>query len=299
MDVAITGASGLIGRALSASLQSDGHRVLRFQRGGVTAGDTIGWDPDAGRIDAPALEGLDAVVHLAGEGIGEHRWTDEQKRRIRDSRVRGTAVLAAAVASRERRPHVLVSGSAVGYYGDRGSEVLTEESAPGNDFLAQLCVDWEAETAPATEAGVRTVLTRTGIVLDAHGGALQRMLLPFKLGLGGRQGSGTQWMSWIALADEVGAIRFAIENDAVSGPTNLVAPNPVTNAEFAATLGRALHRPTFLPTPLLPLKLRFGAELVDTLLMVSQRVAPAQLEAAGYQFRFDSLEAALRAVVRT
>ena len=299
MDVAITGASGLIGRALSASLQSDGHRVLRFQRGGVTAGDTIGWDPDGGRIDAPALEGLDAVVHLAGEGIGEHRWTDEQKRRIRDSRVRGTAVLAAAVASRERRPHVLLSGSAVGYYGDRDSEVLTEESAPGDDFLAQLCVAWEAETAPATEAGVRTVLTRTGIVLDAHGGALQRMLLPFKLGLGGRQGSGKQWMSWIALADEVGAIRFAIENDALSGPTNLVAPNPVTNAEFAATLGRALHRPTFLPTPLLPLKLRFGAELVDTLLMVSQRVAPAQLEAAGYQFRFDSLEAALRAVVRT
>jgi uncharacterized protein (TIGR01777 family) len=298
MDVAITGASGLIGRALSASLQTDGHRVLRFQRGGVTAGDTIGWDPDAGRIDAPALEGLDAVVHLAGEGIGEHRWTDEQKRRIRDSRVRGTAVLAAAVASREHRPHVLVSGSAVGYYGDRDGEVLTEESAPGDDFLAQLCVAWEAETAPATEAGVRTVLTRTGIVLDAHGGALQRMLLPFKLGLGGRQGSGKQWMSWIALADEVGAIRFAIENDALSGPTNLVAPNPVTNAEFAATLGRALHRPTFLPTPLLPLKLRFGAELVDTLLMVSQRVAPAQLEAAGYQFRFDSLEAALRAVVR-
>lgn len=299
MDVAITGASGLIGRALSASLQSDGHRVLRFQRGGVTAGDTIGWDADAGRIDAPALEGLDAIVHLAGEGIGEHRWTAEQKRRIRDSRVRGTAVLAAAVASRERRPHVLVSGSAVGYYGDRDSEVLTEESAPGDDFLAQLCVAWEAETAPATEAGVRTVLTRTGIVLDAHGGALQRMLLPFKLGLGGRQGSGKQWMSWIALADEVGAIRFAIENDAVSGPTNLVAPNPVTNAEFAATLGRALHRPTFLPTPLLPLKLRFGAELVDTLLMVSQRVAPAQLEAAGYQFRFDSLEAALRAVLRS
>jgi uncharacterized protein (TIGR01777 family) len=299
MDVAITGASGLIGRALSTSLRSDGHRVLRFQRGGVTAGDTIGWDPDAGRIDAPALEGVDAVVHLAGEGIGEHRWTEQQKRRIRDSRVRGTAVLAAAVASRERRPHVLVSGSAVGYYGDRSSEVLTEESAPGDDYLARVCVAWEAETAPATEAGVRTVLTRTGIVLDAHGGALQRMLLPFKLGLGGRQGSGKQWMSWIALADEVDAIRFAIENDALSGPVNLVAPNPVTNAEFAATLGRELHRPAFLPTPLLPLKLRFGAELVETLLLVSQRVAPAQLQAAGYQYRFESLDAALRAVVRT
>jgi uncharacterized protein (TIGR01777 family) len=299
MDVAITGASGLIGRALSSSLRSDGHRVLRFQRGGVTAGDTIGWDPEAGRIDAPALEGLDAVVHLAGEGIAEHRWTDEQKRRIHDSRVRGTAVLAAAVASRERRPHVLVSGSAVGYYGDRGDEVLTEDSAPGTDFLAQSCVAWEAEAAPAVVAGVRTVFIRTGIVLDAHGGALKQMLLPFKLGVGGRQGSGRQWMSWIALADEVGAIRFAIDNDALRGPANLVAPNPVTNAEFAATLGRALHRPAILPTPMLPLKLRYGAELVDTLLMVSQRVAPAALRAAGYEFGFDTLEAALRAVVRT
>jgi uncharacterized protein (TIGR01777 family) len=299
MDVAITGASGLIGRALSHSLRADGHRVLRFQRGGVTAGETIGWDPDAGRIDAPALEGVDAVVHLAGEGIGEHRWTDEQKRRIRDSRVRGTAVLAAAVASRERRPRVLVSASAIGYYGDRGSEVLTEESEPGDDYLAQVCIAWEGEAAPATEAGVRTVFTRSGIVLDSHGGALKRMLLPFKLGLGGRQGSGTQWMSWIALADEVGAIRFAIENDALSGPVNLVAPNPVTNAEFAATLGRVLQRPTFLPTPLLPLKVRFGAELVETLLMVSQRVTPGRLQTAGYEFHFESLEAALRAVVRT
>jgi uncharacterized protein (TIGR01777 family) len=207
-------------------------------------------------------------------------------------------VLAAAVASRERKPSVLVSGSAVGYYGDRDGEVLTEESAPGRDFLAELCVAWEVETAPAAEAGVRTVLTRTGIVLDTHGGALQRMLLPFKLGIGGRQGSGKQWMSWIALADEVGAIRFAIENDALSGPVNLVAPNPVTNAEFAATLGRALHRPAMLPTPLLPLKLRFGAELVETLLLVSQRVAPAQLLAAGYLFQFETLEPALRAVVR-
>jgi uncharacterized protein len=299
MDVAITGASGMIGRALTISLRADGHRVLRFQRGGVTSGDVIGWDPDAGRIDAPALEGIDAIVHLAGEGIGERRWTDEQKARIRDSRVRGTAVLAAAVASRERKPRVLVSGSAMGYYGSRGDEVLTEQSAPGTDFLAQLCVAWEAEAAPATEAGVRTVFTRTGIVLDAGGGALKQMLLPFKLGLGGRQGSGKQWMSWIALADEVGAIRFAIDNDTLRGPANLVAPNPVTNAEFAKTLGQVLHRPTILPTPLLPLKLKFGAELVETLLMASQRVTPAALQSAGYQFGFETLEAALRAVVRT
>ncbi len=299
MDVAITGASGLIGRALSNSLRTDGHRVLRFQRGGVTSGDVIGWDPEAGRIDAPALEGLDAIVHLAGEGIGEHRWTDEQKARIRDSRVRGTAVLAAAVASRERKPRVLVSASAMGYYGSRGDEILTEQSTPGTDFLAQACVAWEAEAAPAVEAGVRTVFTRTGIVLDAHGGALKQMLLPFKLGLGGRQGSGKQWMSWIALADEIGAIRFAIDNDALRGPANLVAPNPVTNAEFAKTLGEVLHRPTILPTPLLPLKLKFGAELVETLLMASQRLTPAALQAAGYQFGFETLDAALRAVIRT
>ncbi|HTK17559.1 MAG TPA: TIGR01777 family oxidoreductase, partial [Acidimicrobiia bacterium] len=184
------------------------------------------------------------------------------------------------------------------YYGDRGDEVLTEDSAPGTDFLARACVAWEAEAAPATEAGVRTVFARTGIVLAAHGGALKQMLLPFKLGLGGRQGSGEQWMSWIALADEVGAIRFAIENDALRGPANLVAPNPVANAEFAKTLGRVLNRPTILPTPLLPLKLRYGAELVDTLLMGSQRVAPTRLRAVGYRFGFDTLEAALRAVVR-
>jgi uncharacterized protein (TIGR01777 family) len=299
MDVAITGASGLIGRALTASLRGDGHRVLAFRRGGVTEGDTIGWDPDAGRIDAPALEGLDAIVHLAGEGIAGQKWCDEHKRRIRDSRVRGTAALAAAVASRERKPRVLVSGSAIGYYGNRGDDVLTEESAPGNDFLAEVAEAWEAETAPATQAGVRTVLARTGIVLAPHGGALKSMLLPFKLGLGGRQGSGNQWMSWISLDDEVGAIRFAIENETLRGPANLVAPNPVTNAEFAATLGRVLHRPTFLPTPLLPLKLRYGAELVETLLLVSQRVVPAQLQAAGYQFAFSSLDDALRAAIRT
>lgn len=298
MDVAITGASGLIGGALAASLRADGHRVLRFQRGGVTADDVIGWDPDAGRIDAPALEGVDAVVHLAGEGIAERRWTAEQKQRILDSRVRGTAILASAVASRERKPRVLVSGSAIGYYGSRGNEVLTEESPPGDDFLARVCVAWEAETAPATEAGVRTVVIRTGIVLDAHGGALKQMLMPFKLGLGGRLGTGKQWMSWIALADEIGAIRYAIEHEPLHGAVNLVAPNPVINAEFAETLGRELHRPTFLPTPMLPLKLRFGAELVDALLLASQRVAPVQLQAAGFQFAFASLDDALRAVIR-
>ena len=298
MDVAISGASGLIGSALSASLRADGHRVLHLTRGGVSGGDAIGWDPDAGRIDAPALEGVDAVVHLAGEGIGEKRWTDEQKRQIRESRVRGTAVLAGAVASRERKPRVFVSGSAIGYYGNRGDEVLTEQSAPGDDFLSQVCVAWEAESQTAADAGVRTVLLRTGIVLDAHGGALAKMLLPFKLGVGGRQGSGKQWMSWVALVDEVGAIRHAIDNEAVRGPVNVVAPNPVTNADFARTLGHALHRPTVLPTPLLPLKLRFGAELVGSLLMASQRVEPSRLMATGYEFTCASLDVALHAILQ-
>jgi uncharacterized protein (TIGR01777 family) len=297
LDVAISGASGLIGTALTKSLRGDGHRVLRLVRGGVTGDEKIGWDPDAGRIDAPALEGVDAIVHLAGEGIGEKRWSDEQKQRIRDSRVRGTAVLAGAVASRERKPSVFVSASAIGYYGDRGDEILDEQSAPGDDFLADVCVAWEAETQTASDAGVRTVLTRNGIVLDPHGGALAKMLLPFKLGVGGRQGSGKQWMSWITLADEVAAIRYAIHTDAVRGPVNLVAPNPVTNAEFASTLGHVLHRPTVLPTPMLPVKLRFGAELVESLLLVSQRVAPTKLEASGYEFGAPTLEPALRSVL--
>jgi uncharacterized protein (TIGR01777 family) len=186
----MSGASGLIGSALAASLRADGHTVLRLRRGGVTDGDEIGWDPAEGRIDAPALEGVDAVVHLAGESIGERRWNDEQKQRIRESRLRGTAVLAAAVASRERKPSVFISSSAIGYYGSRGDDVLTEDAAPGDDFLARLCADWESETEPARAAGVRTVLPRTGIVLSTDGGAFARMLLPFKLGLGGRQGSG-------------------------------------------------------------------------------------------------------------
>src|SRR5262249_13427129 len=186
VEVVVSGASGLIGTALANSLRSDGHRVRCLRRGGVTGNDDIGWDPEAGRIDAPALEGVDAVVHLAGEGIGERRWGDDHKRGTRDSRVRGTAVVAAAVASREQKPRVFVSSSAIGYYGDRGDEVLTEKSDPGNDYLAGVCRAWEAETQPASDAGVRTVVARSGIVLAKHGGALQRMLMPFKLGLGGQ-----------------------------------------------------------------------------------------------------------------
>ena len=297
MDVVISGGSGLIGSALTTSLQADGHRVRPLVRGGVSGGDKIGWDPETGRVDAAALEAVDAVVNLAGEGIGERKWTDEQKHRIRDSRVRGTAALAAAVAGLEQKPRVFISGSAVGYYGDRGDELLTEQSAPGDDFLAELCQSWEAETQPVADAGVRTVVIRTGIVLAKQGGALAPLLLPFKLGLGGKQGSGKQWMSWIALVDEVAAIRTAIDNEQFGGPVNLVAPNATTNEEFARTLGRVLHRPTVLPTPMFPLKLRFGAELVDTLLLSGQHVTPGALESAGFTFRQPVLTGALESIV--
>ena len=298
MDVAISGASGFLGSALTSSLRADGHRVLRLVRGGITTGDEIGWDPDAGRIDAPALEGVDAVVHLAGEGIGERRWSADQKRRILDSRAKGTAVVAAAVASRERKPKVLVSASAIGYYGSRGDEVLTEDSAPGDDFLANVCKTWERETHPALDAGVRVVNLRTGIVLARHGGALQRMLLPFRLGLGGKQGSGRQWMSWIALADHVQAMRAAIEDERLTGPVDLTAPNPVTNADFATALGRVLKRPTVLPTPMFALKLRYGDELVDSLLLASQRVLPSRLEAVNFPFEYPVLAPALEAILQ-
>ncbi len=298
MDIAISGARGLLGSALAASLQADGHRVVRFVRGGISAGDEIGWDPEAGRIDAPALEGIDAVVHLAGEGIAGHRWSVAEKRRIMESRTKGTAVLAAAVASRERKPRVLVSASAIGYYGDRGDELLTEDSPPGEGFLAEVCTAWEAQTRPAIDAGVRTVIVRTGIVLARDGGALEQMLVPFRLGIGGRQGSGNQWMSWIAIDDEIAALRAAIDDERLRGPVNLTAPNPVTNADFARALGHVLHRPTVLPTPMLPLKLRYGGELVDSLLLASQRVTPARLDAVSFPFRYPVLEPALEAILR-
>jgi uncharacterized protein (TIGR01777 family) len=297
MEVVISGASGLIGTALTDTLRRSGHRVLRLTRHGVTGGDDIAWDPQEGRIDAPALEGVDAVVHLAGEGIGERRWSDEQKRRILESRTRGTAALAGAIASRERKPRVFVSGSAIGYYGDRGDEVLTEESESGDDFLASVCRAWEAETQPAMDAGVRTVHLRTGIVLAKQGGALKRLVLPFRLGLGGRVGSGRQWMSWVSLQDEVRAIVHALETESLAGPVNVVGPAPVTNGEFTKTLGAVVHRPTILPTPLLPLKLVYGAELVSSLLLASQRVRPARLETSGFSFVHATLEDALRATL--
>jgi uncharacterized protein (TIGR01777 family) len=297
VNVLVTGAHGLIGSALIPKLRADGARVLRLVRGEPEGSDDVRWDPTAGTIDAAGLEGVDAVVHLAGAGIADKKWTPERKRSILESRTEATGLLARTLAGLARRPAVLVSGSAVGYYGNRGDEVLTEESGPGDDFTAQVCVAWEAATAPAADAGIRVVTIRTGIVLAAHGGALHQMLLPFRIGLGGRLGSGGQYMSWIALDDHVDAIRHLLATESVSGPVNLTAPNPVTNAEFTRALGGALHRPTLLPTPLFPLKAIYGSELVQHLLVDGQRVVPAALAGSGFAFTYPEIDAALRAVL--
>jgi uncharacterized protein (TIGR01777 family) len=297
MQILVTGSSGLIGSALIARLQADGHSVTRLVRGAASSPGIASWDPVAGRLDAAVLNGVDAVVHLAGEGIGERRWTPKQKRAILESRIRGTELIASAIAGAEHRPSALVSASAIGYYGDRGDEELTEVSTRGDGFLAELCEQWEGATSVAQKAGVRVVTVRSGIVLSTAGGALARMVLPFRLGLGGRIGSGRQYMSWITLDDEIGAIVHALTHDEVRGPTNLTAPNPVTNLEFTQTLGRVLHRPTVVPTPLLPLKLRYGSELVESLLVEGQRVLPTRLLTTGYTFVHPDLETALQSVL--
>jgi uncharacterized protein (TIGR01777 family) len=293
MDVLITGSSGLIGSALRPALQAAGHRPLRLVRGATTEPDAIGWDPKAGAIDAASLDGIDAVVNLAGAGIGDHRWTDAYKQEILESRVRTTDLLARTLAGLERKPSVLLSGSAVGYYGDRGDEKLTEQSAPGRDFLAGVCVAWEAATQPAGDAGIRVAHLRTGIVLSANGGALKKQLPLFKLFLGGRFGGGTQWQSWISIRDEVGAILHLLEHE-VAGPVNLTAPSPVTNGEFAKVLGRVLGRPSVVPVPSFGPKLVLGSELAESLLFSSQRVRPEALAASGYTFAQPDLEGALR-----
>lgn len=301
MDIAITGARGLIGTALSRTLEADGHRVVRLVRGGsgsVSGSDTVAWDPAGGTIDAGGLEGLDAVVHLAGEGIASRPWSDAQRRRILESRQAGTTLLAEALAGLQRPPAVLLSGSAIGVYGDRGDEVLTESSATGTDFLADVCHRWEGATAAAEAAGIRTVHLRTGIVLDAHGGALAKQLPAFKLGLGAKAGRGTQWFSWISLHDEVAAIAHLLTADAVTGPVNLTAPNPVTNAEFTRALGQALGRPTFLTLPRALGHLPFGVgPLVASLLFTSARVVPRELEGSGFTFAHPELAPALPEVL--
>ncbi len=295
MDIAITGASGLIGTALGAALRAAVHAVLPVVRPQTTVErrpeQSIVWDPEAESIDAGAFEGLDAVVHLAGEGIGERRWTDEQKSRILRSRTVGTGLLAAALAGLQKPPPVLLSGSAVGYYGDTGDTVTDESGQPGDDFAARVCVAWEAAARPAQDAGIRVAFLRTGIVLSTDGGALARQLPAFRFCLGGRAGSGRQWQSWISIEDEVGAIVHLLSSE-VSGPVNLTAPNPVTNAEFTKALGAVLHRPTTI-LPMFGPRLLFGRELADSLLLTSQRVVPAVLETTGYEFRHPELRGAL------
>jgi uncharacterized protein len=296
MRIAITGSSGLIGGGLTHALEADGHQVLRVVRSGSSAPPgSVRWDIDRGEIDTAGLEGLDGVVHLAGEGIGEKRWTEDQKRKILESRTKGTQLLADALASLDAKPPVLVSGAAVGVYGNRGDEQLTEASPPGTGFLAEVVVAWEAAATPAEAAGIRVPRIRTGIVLDADGGALPRMARLCRFGILGKLGSGRQWMSWISLADEVAAIRFLLAPDCgVQGPVNLTAPGPVTNEVFTKALGRALHRPTFLPVPSFGPKLLLGAELATALLLEGQRALPDVLLDAGFEFQHPDLEATLR-----
>jgi uncharacterized protein (TIGR01777 family) len=297
LHVAVSGASGLIGGALVRHLTTKGHRVSALVRRAPGPGE-IGWDPVAGRLDPGDLEGLDAVVHLAGENVGV-RWTTARKARIRDSRIQGTRVLSEALARTSRHPAVLVSASAIGIYGDRGDEIITETSPPGprEDFLAALGQEWENAAGPARAAGIRVVHPRFGVVLSPAGGALGKMLLPFRLGLGGRLGKGSQWMSWVSIDDVVGALLHLVLNETLAGPANVTAPEPVRNRDFTRTLGRVLSRPTPLPVPSTALRLVLG-EMADSTLLASARVVPARLLGSGYRFTHPDLETALRHVLR-
>ncbi|HKF52040.1 MAG TPA: TIGR01777 family oxidoreductase [Candidatus Acidoferrales bacterium] len=300
MKIIVSGSSGLIGSALIDSLRPDGHSIARLVRSGSTAtadvtSKMIRWEPPSGSIDLEAMEGADAVVSLAGASVAGGRWTTERKQILRRSRVDATRHLVGSLAQLKTKPRVFVSASAIGYYGSRGDEVLNETSAPGNDFLAHLCRDWEAEAAKAEHEGIRTVMLRFGIVLAAHGGALQQMLRPFRLGVGGRLANGRQWMSWVTLEDVVAIIRYAITNDSPRGPVNTVAPNAVTNAEFTSILAEVLHRPALFPAPRLALRVALG-EMADALL-ASQRVMPEKLTELGYTFRHSELKEALGSIL--
>lgn len=292
--ILVSGASGPIGLALLPSLKSPGATITRLARKGVKYStpdeQQISWDPTQA-LSPESVSGFDAAIHLAGESI-VGRWTDAKKREIRDSRVKGTSSLARALAGAKQKPKIFISGSAIGYYGDRGDELLNEQSSAGHRFLSEVCVEWEAAARPAIDAGIRTVLMRTGVVLSTRGGALAKMLTPFKLGVGGRIGSGRQWMSWIDVEDMVGAVHFMLQKDSVSGPVNMVAPNPITNAEFTKTLASVLSRPAIFPVPAFAVKLGFG-EMGETALLGSQRVEPCQLMKNGYAFQFNDLHASL------
>lgn len=292
MKVLITGASGLIGQALQRSFEDTGYELLLASRKEPTDDQHIQWSIEEGFTDPEKLEGIDAVVHLAGENVSGFRWTDDKKKAIRDSRVLGTRNVVDAISKLKKKPKVLVAASAIGFYGERGDEEVTESSAIGDNFLAGVSKEWEAESRRAEDAGIRTVLLRTGIVLSKDGGALATMLTPFKLGVGGVVGSGKQWMSWISLDDEIEVINFAIENANLRGAVNAVSPNPVTNEEFTKTLGEVLYRPTFLPLPEFAISMIFG-EMGDALLLASTKVLPKRLEEAGFEFKYSELKAAL------
>lgn len=296
MKIAVTGATGLIGKALTEKLHKEGNEISVVSRRNAVSSPfrIVPWDPERGVFDARPLEGIDAVVHLAGETIAE-RWTKAKKQRIRASRVEGTRVLVDGLKGLSKPPSVFVGASAVGFYGNRGDEDLDETSGPGTGFLTEVCQAWEAETARASELGMRVVAMRTGIVLSTKGGALGQMLLPFKLGLGGPVGSGKQWMSWIHIDDVVGAYAFALQQS-LSGVANMTAPQPARNAEFTKALGRALGRPAFLPAPGFALKLVFG-EMAQDLLLDGQKVYPHRLESAGYEFQYPELQQALDDVI--
>lgn len=295
--IAITGASGLIGTALTAHLTAKGDRVLPFTRSGSAGPNAISWDPVKGTIEADKLAGVDAVVHLAGAGIGDKRWTDSYKREILESRTKSTALLAETMASMDNGPKVLLSGSAIGYYGESLTAEFTEDSPAGSGFLAEVCVLWEAATEAASKAGLRVAHLRTGIVLSPEGGALKKLLPLFKLGAGGRMGSGRQWQSWISIDDEVAAIDFLLSAN-VTGAVNLTAPQPVTQAEFTKTLARVLRRPSLLPVPSFGPKILLGGELADALLFTGQKVMPSVLNASGYSFIHSDLESALRSLLK-
>lgn len=300
MKIAVTGASGLIGSALVPALTGDGHSVVRLVRRPERADDEIQWDPPQRRLDASRLADVDAVVHLAGVGIGDHRWSAKHERAVRDSRVDGTTLISETLAGlrADGRPRTLVTASAIGWYGDTGDREVDEAAPAGTDVLADVVKQWEAATAPAQEAGVRVVRIRTGLVCGRKGGLLGKVLPLVKLGVGGRLASGRQYWSWISLPDEIGAIRHVLGDDGISGAVNLTGPAPVTNAEFVATLGRILHRPTVLPVPAFALRIVTGKPFADAGIIAGQRVLPAVLQRTGYRFQHETAEQALRWATR-
>lgn len=293
MRVLVSGSSGLVGKALCAALAQAGHTVVRLVRNDTALSDqAIYWDPGRGVLAGDQLLGFDGVIHLAGESIANGRWTPEHKARIRESRLQGTQLLADRIAACGQPPAFLISASAIGFYGNRGDEILSEDSAPGRGFLAEVCQEWEAKTRRAAEAGVRVVNLRLGMVLSAEGGALAKMLPLFRLGLGGPLGNGAMWVSWIHLDDLVRAIMHCIDTPSLAGPVNAMAPAPLTNRDFARTLGKALHRPAFVATPAPVLRIALG-EMADELLLASTRAIPQKLEDSGYTFQFAQLDSAL------